>query len=75
MNNTETKQETFECYWCKSDLTVNDIVISNNGWAYCKKCKKPMLDMHIQPEENFLKRHESEIEHADCIELMMRGYM
>lgn len=70
-----TKKEIFNCYWCKNDLTVDDIVISNNGWAYCKKCKKPMLDMLIQTEENFLKRHENEIEHADCIELMMRGFI
>ena len=70
-----TDKETMRCLWCKKELTVNDIVISSNLFAYCKKCKQPMLDMTIQPSEHFLKRHEDEIEHDTDIHLMMRGFI
>lgn len=36
-------KETMKCICCKKELTVNDIVISSSKWAYCKECKKPML--------------------------------
>lgn len=70
-----TDKETFKCYWCKKKLTTDDIVISSNKWAYCKECKRPMLDMLIQSPEHFLKRHENEIEHDTDIHLMMRGFI
>ena len=70
-----TDKETMKCIHCKKELTVNDIVISSNTFAYCKKCKQPMLDMPIQPPEHFLKRHEDEIEHDTDIHLMMRGFI
>lgn len=69
-----TDKETMKCLRCKKELTVDDIVISSNTFAYCKKCKQPMLDMTIQSPEHFLKRHEKEIEHDTDIHLMMRGY-
>ena len=31
-----TDKETFQCYWCKKELTVNDIVISSSKWAFVK---------------------------------------
>lgn len=70
-----TDKETMRCLWCKKELTVNDIVISSNLFAYCKKCKQPMLDMTIQPPEHFLKRYEDEIEHDTDIHLMLRGFI
>lgn len=69
-----TDKETMPCYWCKKELTTDDIVISNNGWAYCKKCKKPMFDMTIQAPDNFVLKNEKKIEHDDFFSLMMRGY-
>ena len=67
-------KETMQCYWCKKELTTDDIVISNNGWAYCKKCKKPMCDVTIQDPDHFVKKNEKKIEHDDFFDLMMRGY-
>ena len=64
-----------KCHWCNSELTVKDVVISDNNWAYCKKCKKPMLDMLIQPEEHFLKQNKDKIEHDNHISLLIQGYM
>lgn len=69
-----TNRETMKCLWCKRELTIDDIVIGS-GWAYCKNCKKPMLDVSIQSPEHFLKRNEKKIEHNGYIELMMKGYM
>ena len=68
-------KETMKCICCKKELTVNDIVISSNKWAFCKKCKQPMLDTLIQPPEHFLKRHENEIEHDTDIHLMLKGFI
>ena len=70
-----TDKETMKCMWCKSNLTTDNIIISDNAWAYCKKCKRPMLDMLIQPPEHFLKQHEKEIEHDNHIHLMLKGFM
>ena len=70
-----TDKETMKCIMCKKELTTDDIVISSNTFAYCKKCKQPMLDMLIQPPEHFLKRHEDEIEHDTDIHLMLRGFI
>ena len=50
-------KETMKCIRCKKELTVNDIVISSSKWAYCKKCREPMLDMTIQPKEHFFVRN------------------
>ena len=49
-----TDKETIQCHWCNQELTIDDVVICNNGWAYCKKCKKPILDMTIQDPDHFL---------------------
>lgn len=70
-----TDKETIQCHWCNQELTIDDVVICNNGWAYCKKCKKPILDMTIQDPDHFLKQNEKKIEHDGYIELIMRGYM
>ena len=70
-----TDKETMKCIVCKKELTTDDIVISSNTFAYCKKCKQPMLDMLKQPPEHFLKRHEDEIEHDTCMNLLFRGYV
>lgn len=71
-----TDKETMKCIFCGKKLTVNDVVIGSSKWAYCKKCKQPMLDMLIQPPEHFLKRHENEIEHEeDILFLILRGYI
>ena len=64
-----------KCHWCNSELTVKDVVISDHNRAYFKKCKKPMLDMLIQPEEHFLKQNKDKIEHDNHISLLMQGYM
>lgn len=68
-------EDMIKCFWCESELKVDDVIISSNKWAYCKNCKKPILDMLIQPEEHFLKRNEDKIEHDDHISLMMKGYL
>lgn len=70
-----TNEEKIKCLFCHKELGVKDIIISSNGFAYCKKCKHPMLDMTIQSEDHFFKRNESQIEHADYISLMMEGFM
>lgn len=71
----EKMKETMKCWRCKKKLTVNDIVISSSKWAYCKKCREPMLDMTIQPKEHFLKRNENSIEHDTDIHLMLKGFI
>lgn len=68
-------KETMKCRCCKRELTINDIVISSSKWAYCKKCREPMLDMTIQPKEHFLKRNENYIEHDTDIHLMLKGFI
>ncbi len=68
-------KETMKCRYCKKELTVNDIVIGSSKWAYCKKCRQPMLDTTIQPKEHFLKRNENYIEYDTDIHLMMKGFI
>lgn len=70
-----TDKEIMKCIRCKKELTTDDIVISSNTFAYCKKCKQPMLDITIQDPDHFLKRHEKEIEHDTDIHLMLRGFI
>lgn len=68
------ENETFKCIFCGKKLKINDIIIGSNKWAYCKKCKKPILDMTIQSAEHFLKRNEAKIEKETHIKLMLEGY-
>lgn len=70
-----TNKETIQCYNCGKKLTINDIVISSSGWAYCKKCKRILYDVTIQDPDHFLKKNEKKIEHDTDIHLMLKGFI
>lgn len=61
-----------KCIFCNNDLTAKDVVLSSNGFIYCKKCKQPVLNALIQ-DENHWSRNDN-LEKANAIDLLMEGY-
>ena len=59
-----------KCIFCNNDLTVKDVVLSSNGFVYCKKCKHPILNSFIQEENQWSKK----LKKRNAIDLLMEGY-
>lgn len=53
------------CIFCNSELTTENIVISLNGWVYCKECGQPIFDINIQDEDHWIKKNIDKIEKVD----------
>ena len=66
-----------KCIFCGKELTEKDIVVSTNGWAYCKKCKKPLCDTTIQDDTHWIKKglKNKIIKKKSYMDLMLQGYM
>ena len=62
-----------KCIFCNNDLTVKDVVLSSNGFVYCKKCKQPVLNALIQHENHWSKKYNN-LKKANAIDLLMEGY-
>lgn len=63
-----------KCMHCNSELNLEDVVVSSNGWVYCKKCKSPYCDLLIQDKDHWIKSNLDKVEQKGYIDLVMEGY-